>query len=122
MVALQAMGFNRIYTKKRGEAPDLGDPLVIKTDATMEAIVRLLPLSPSLYLCRVGLLTPRLYFTYSATRSTRTSATSSSTRSCVPLFLLSPGLAQRSLTPRRPLSRRSGASRPSLRRSRKRSA
>lgn len=39
------MGFNRIYTKKRGEAPDLGDPLVIKTDATMEAIVRPLPLS-----------------------------------------------------------------------------
>ncbi|GAA6048086.1 hypothetical protein JCM3770_000184 [Rhodotorula araucariae] len=34
----QAMGFNRIYTKKRGEAPDLGDPLVIKTDATMDAI------------------------------------------------------------------------------------
>lgn len=39
------MGFNRIYTKKRGEAPDLGDPLVIKTDATMEAIVRSLPFS-----------------------------------------------------------------------------
>ncbi|GAA5831162.1 hypothetical protein JCM11251_007778 [Rhodosporidiobolus azoricus] len=34
----KAMGFNRIYTKKRGEAPDLSDPLVIKTDATMEAI------------------------------------------------------------------------------------
>ena len=34
------MGFNRIYTKKRGERPDLGDPLVIKTDATIEAVVR----------------------------------------------------------------------------------
>lgn len=33
------MGFNRIYTKKRGERPDLGDPLVIKTDATIEAVV-----------------------------------------------------------------------------------
>jgi len=37
----EKMGFNRIYTKKRGERPDLGDPLVIKTDATIEAVVRL---------------------------------------------------------------------------------
>lgn len=36
----EKMGFNRVYTKKRGEQPDLGDPLVIKTDATMEAVVR----------------------------------------------------------------------------------
>jgi len=36
----EKMGFNRIYTKKRGERPDLGDPLVIKTDATIEAVVR----------------------------------------------------------------------------------
>lgn len=36
----EKMGFNRVYTKKRGEEPDLGDPLVIKTDATMEAVVR----------------------------------------------------------------------------------
>jgi hypothetical protein len=35
----EKMGFNRIYTKKRGERPDLGDPLVIKTDATIEAVV-----------------------------------------------------------------------------------
>ncbi|BGO88651.1 Ribosome-interacting GTPase 2 [Rhodotorula toruloides] len=34
----EKMGFNRVYTKKRGEEPDLGDPLVIKTDATMEAV------------------------------------------------------------------------------------
>ncbi|GAA6006939.1 Rbg2p [Rhodotorula paludigena] len=34
----QYMGFNRIYTKKRGEEPDLSDPLIIKTDATMEAV------------------------------------------------------------------------------------
>ncbi|GAA6007973.1 hypothetical protein JCM11491_006561 [Sporobolomyces phaffii] len=34
----EKMGFNRIYTKKRGERPDLGDPLVIKTDATIEAV------------------------------------------------------------------------------------
>ncbi|CEQ40275.1 SPOSA6832_01873, partial [Sporobolomyces salmonicolor] len=34
----QKMGFNRIYTKKRGERPDLGDPLVIKTDASIEAV------------------------------------------------------------------------------------
>lgn len=46
-VYAQAMGFNRIYTKKRGEAPDLGDPLVIKTDATMDAIVR--PFSSRLF-------------------------------------------------------------------------
>ncbi|GAA6044269.1 hypothetical protein JCM8097_004325, partial [Rhodosporidiobolus ruineniae] len=34
----QSMGFNRIYTKKRGEQPDLADPLVIKTEATLEAV------------------------------------------------------------------------------------
>ncbi|GAA6005308.1 hypothetical protein JCM10207_002933 [Rhodosporidiobolus poonsookiae] len=34
----EAMGFYRVYTKKRGETPDLADPLIIKTDATMEAI------------------------------------------------------------------------------------
>ena len=41
----EKMGFNRIYTKKRGERPDLGDPLVIKTDATIEAVVRTPPTS-----------------------------------------------------------------------------
>ncbi|GAA5952857.1 hypothetical protein JCM8115_002368 [Rhodotorula mucilaginosa] len=35
----QKMGFNRIYTKKRGAEPDLMDPLIIKkTEATMEAV------------------------------------------------------------------------------------
>ncbi|GAA5903424.1 hypothetical protein JCM6882_006545 [Rhodosporidiobolus microsporus] len=34
----KSMGFNRIYTKKRGEQPDLMDPLVIKSSASMEAI------------------------------------------------------------------------------------
>ncbi|GAA6005303.1 hypothetical protein JCM10207_002932 [Rhodosporidiobolus poonsookiae] len=36
----EAMGFYRcvsVYTKKRGETPDLVDPLIIKTDATTEA-------------------------------------------------------------------------------------
>ncbi|KAI5478510.1 developmentally regulated GTP-binding protein 2 [Pseudohyphozyma bogoriensis] len=29
------VGLNRVYTKKRGEKPDLGDPLIVKDDATI---------------------------------------------------------------------------------------
>lgn len=32
------LGLNRIYTKRRGERPDLGDPLIVKNDATIEQV------------------------------------------------------------------------------------
>ncbi|ORY90742.1 P-loop containing nucleoside triphosphate hydrolase protein [Leucosporidium creatinivorum] len=34
----QGIGLNRVYTKKRGERPDLGDPLIVKKDATIEQV------------------------------------------------------------------------------------
>ncbi|KAK4051298.1 Ribosome-interacting GTPase 2 [Microbotryomycetes sp. JL221] len=34
----QMIGLDRVYTKKRGEMPDLGDPLICKRDATVEQI------------------------------------------------------------------------------------
>ncbi|KAM0751526.1 P-loop containing nucleoside triphosphate hydrolase protein [Meredithblackwellia eburnea MCA 4105] len=34
----KGIGLNRIYTKKRGERPDLGDPLIIKREATIEGV------------------------------------------------------------------------------------
>ena len=33
------LGVNRIYTKKRGERPDLSDPLVVRRGATIEHVV-----------------------------------------------------------------------------------
>lgn len=72
----EKMGFNRVYTKKRGEQPDLGDPLVIKTDATMEAVV-----SSVACLCAERELT--VYTLRSATAFTGASRTSSSA-SCFP--------------------------------------
>ena len=36
----------RIYTKKRGEHPDLTDPIVVRRGATIEHVVRTSPLTP----------------------------------------------------------------------------
>lgn len=37
----KGLALNRIYTKRRGEVPDLGDPLIVKKDASIEQVVRL---------------------------------------------------------------------------------
>lgn len=49
------LALNRIYTKRRGVKPDLSDPLIVKQDASIEAVVSLIPFnlssnSPFLYL------------------------------------------------------------------------
>ncbi|KDE04042.1 developmentally-regulated GTP-binding protein 2 [Microbotryum lychnidis-dioicae p1A1 Lamole] len=34
----ELIGLNRVYTKKRGALPDLGDPLIVKMDADIEGV------------------------------------------------------------------------------------
>ncbi|KAK4705867.1 developmentally-regulated GTP-binding protein, partial [Phenoliferia sp. Uapishka_3] len=34
----EGLALNRIYTKRRGERPDLGDPLIVKRDASVEQV------------------------------------------------------------------------------------
>lgn len=34
----EGLGLNRVYTKRRGVKPDLGDPLIVKKDASIEAV------------------------------------------------------------------------------------
>lgn len=33
------LALNRVYTKRRGVKPDLGDPLIVKKDASIEQVV-----------------------------------------------------------------------------------
>ena len=37
----EELSLNRIYTKKRGEHPDLSDPIVVRRGATIEHVVRI---------------------------------------------------------------------------------
>ena len=52
MTALKELGMLRIYTKPRGKAVDLTDPLVVRHDATIEDVVRARPEPHSDDLCR----------------------------------------------------------------------
>lgn len=67
-VTVLTLSVYRVYTKKRGAQPDLQDPLVIKQEASMEAVVRTLPPSSN-RVCSDTLSS------HSVTRSTRVSAT-----------------------------------------------
>lgn len=35
----EGLGLNRVYTKRRGETPDLTQPLIVKKDASVEQVV-----------------------------------------------------------------------------------